>query len=61
MHTTNFAEECKRLCYCNDRENGTKGCNKYKKREAEYKVNYVQNKNDVMITNLKKGNWNEKW
>ena len=36
-----------------------------KKREAECKLKqrfyYVQNKNDLMMTGPKKGNWNEKW
>ena len=53
-----FAEECKRLCECSDRENRTKGYSKYKKREAEYKLKkrtyYVQNDNG-----FKKGSWNK--
>ena len=52
-----FLEECKRLCECSDRENRAKGYSKHKKREAECKIKqifyYVQNKNDVMITELK--------
>ena len=33
-----FAEECKRLCEYSERENRAKGCSKYKKHEAKYKV-----------------------
>ena len=59
-----FAGECKRLYACSERENGTKGYSKYKKFEAECKVKerfyYTHNKNDVMMTGLKKGNCNEK-
>ena len=58
-------EECKRLCKCSDRENRSKGYSKYKKGEAECKIKeifyYIQNKNDVMMTDLKKGSWNEQW
>ena len=43
-----FAEECKRLCECSERQNGAKVYSKYKKCEAKYKVKqrfyYVQTK-----------------
>ena len=42
-----FAEECKRLCECSERENGSKGYSKYKMCEVECKIKqrfyYVQN------------------
>ena len=53
-----FVQEFKRLCECNERDNGAKCYSNYKKGEAEYKIKqrfyYVQNKNDVMMTSLKK-------
>ena len=51
-------EECKRLCEIGGRENNVKENNKYKKHESKKKLKkrfyYVQNKHDVMMTDLKK-------
>ena len=51
------AEECKILCECSDRENGAKDYSTYKKDEGEKIIKnrfyYVQNKNDMMITDFK--------